>query len=81
MLKKVSIDILYVVGAYQIAWMALLSAHKVTAENIAQMPALLMGAILESAKAEERDEEALAELALVRLFQPKRQDLAEMKIN
>ena len=54
-------------SAFESAWLTLLSEERVTAENIAHLPSLLMKAVLDSALLGERDFERLASAALQRL--------------
>lgn len=58
---------LLIVGAFQKAWLSLLNGEEVTEDNIERLPGMLMAAVLEAARAGERDCERLAAAGLQRL--------------
>jgi hypothetical protein len=62
-------EFLTVIGAYQRAWMSLLSEEYVTVGNLERTPVLLMTAILESAASGNLDENELTEAGLKRFAQ------------
>jgi hypothetical protein len=62
-------EFLTVIGAYQRAWMSLLSEEYVTVSNLERTPVLLMTAILESAASGNLDENELTEAGLKRFAQ------------
>lgn len=61
--------------AFQRAWLTLLKEERVTAENIARAPTLLMEAIVDAAHSGERDELSLARAALHRMTAYERDEL------
>jgi hypothetical protein len=67
MISMSSEQLLQVVEAFQSAWLTLLSEERVRAENIDRLPALLVSAVLETARLKESETEDLATAALRRL--------------
>ena len=68
---------LLMTAAFQRAWLELLNAERVTADNIERAPTLLMEAIVETAHGGERDELLLAHAALHRMGLYERDELEE----
>lgn len=62
-------EFLTVIGAYQRAWMSLLSDEYINVGNLERAPVLLMTAILESAASGNLDENQLTEAGLKRFAQ------------
>ena len=62
-------EFLTVIGAYQRAWMSLLSEEHITVSNLERAPVLLMTAILESAASGNLDENELTAAGLKRFAQ------------
>jgi len=60
-------DVLLLCGAFHRAWATLLLDEKLTANNMEEMPSLLLGAILDAAIPGNLSERALAAAGLVRL--------------
>jgi len=60
-------DVLMLCGAFPRAWTTLIREQKLHADNMEEMPSLLLGAILDAAIPGNLSERALAAAGLVRL--------------